>query len=123
MPHVLLKGTVTFEKFQQSFENNTFKVNDWVLKFQNCYLSYQCNTLLIDTVAIRSGFAQSYYLLVEQKKNQVTVRIDPHTNVEKNEGVKRSVVRVAEEVITQFPGLIFDKTNINSEYLPSSFGG
>lgn len=122
MPHVLLKGTVTFEEFQQSFKSSSHKMNDWVLKFQNCYLSHQNNALLVDTVAIRSGFAQSFYILVEQKKDQITVRIDPHTNVEKNEGVKRSVVRIAEEVISHYSGLLYDKTNINSEYLPSSFG-
>lgn len=117
MPHVLLTGGAGLASFCSDFERKTVHVNDWIIKFQNCFVSHDHKTIILDTIAVRSGFSQGFYLLIEQKHDQYTIRVDPHTNVEKNEGVKRAIASVAHNLLYKWLSLQFTRSNIDPDYL------
>lgn len=84
----------------------------WILKLLKAYLANDGRSILFESTAVRSGFSVNFYVLAEQKKESVTVRVDPRTNVEKNDGVKRAVALVGGLIANHTPGLQFDKTNL-----------
>ena len=65
----------------------------------------------------RSGFVQTFYALVEQKGDKLTLRIDPHTAVERNEGVKRTLCAIRDTILAGNPHLAFDKSNLPPDIL------
>ena len=119
MPHILFKGQCDFESVKNNFTKCTKMADDsWIVKYNTIYLSADGKQALIETASIRSGFIQTYYVMIEQKQEKVTIRVCPLTNVEKTFGVKRSIVYVANYVFEQCPDLVFDKSNLEKELLP-----
>lgn len=84
----------------------------WILKLQKAYLANDARSILFEATAVRSGFSVNFYVLAEQKKESVTIRVDPRTNVEKNDGVKRAIAIASEFIGANTPGLRFNKTNL-----------
>ncbi len=123
MPHVILRGTLDFSKFIRSFDTERLTENDWLIKFKNIFISKTCKQVLFESVSIRSGFVQNYYILTETKGEQITVRVDPHTNVEKNEGIKRCILFLAHSLLTFAPSktLFFERTNIDKELIKDNY--
>lgn len=117
MPHIILRGHADLAAVHGRFQPARCDSNGWIVKVQQCFLSATGRTLLLEGVAARSGFVQTFYVMAEQKDDRVTLRIDPHTNVEKNEGVKRSLVLVRDLLLTVTPGLVFENTNLPPDYL------
>jgi hypothetical protein len=117
LPHIIYKGTADLPAVQSQFNPVTRNENGWIVKMVHCYMSEDRNLLLFETLSVRSGFSQNYYTRAEQKGPQVTIRMDPHTNVEKNEGVKRSLLAVRDLVLAASPDLEFCKSNLGPELL------
>jgi hypothetical protein len=119
VPHIILRGHADLPAVHARFQPARCDANGWVIKVQQCFLSATGRTLLLEGVAARSGFVQTFYILAEQKDDRVTLRIDPHTNVEKNEGVKRSLLLVRDLLLAITPGLELENTNLPPELLAS----
>lgn len=119
MPHIILRGHADLAGVHSRFQAVRCDANGWIVKVQQCFLSATGRTLLLEGVAARSGFVQTFYILAEQKDDRVTLRIDPHTNVEKNEGVKRSLVLVRDLLLAITPSLELDNTNLHPDLLGS----
>lgn len=117
MPHIIYKGTADLAAAHAAFSPVTRNENDWIIKLMHAYLSEDRTALLFETVSVRSGFSQNYYARAEIKSGQITIRVDPRTNVEKNEGVKRGLVAIRDFLLSLEPGLVFDKTNLPDELL------
>jgi len=117
VPHIILGGHADLAAVHARFQPVRCDANGWIVKVQQCYLASTGRTLLLEGVAARSGFVQTFYILAEQKDDRVTLRIDPHTNVEKNEGVKRSLALVRHLLQAVTPGLVMENTNLPPDYL------
>lgn len=117
MPHIVLEGQADLAAVHTSFQPASVQVNGWLVKFQQCFLASTGKTLMFQTVATRSGFVQSFYILAENKNDQLSLRIDPHTNVEKNEGVKRSLAVAMGLIAASGHGAKILKTNLPAEFL------
>ncbi len=117
MPHIIYKGEGNLAGFHAGFSPVKTDSNGWILKLNQVFITPNGRTLIVECTAVRSGFVQAFYALVEQKGTQVTLRVDPHTSVERNEGVKRALVLVGERLVAVSPGLTFDKTNLTRELL------
>ena len=122
MPHLVYKGTADLPAVAATFKPAKTESNGWILRIPQMYLAAFGRALLVECTAVRSGFVQTFYALVEQKGESLTIRVDPHTVVERNEGVKRALLAVRDLVTAVNPGLAFDKSNLESELLnPGTF--
>lgn len=117
VPHIIFRGKADLAGVFEHFQSSRRDVNGWILKALQAYLSQNQRILLFECTSVRSGFSQNYYVRAEQKGEAVTIRVDPNTNVEKNEGVKRSLVMVRDMVLPFSPQLVMEKTNLPAEFL------
>jgi len=90
---------------------------EWISKLTDCFLSTNGREVLVAATAVCRGVTHNFYVRVDQKQDQITVRIEPRTNVEKNDGVKWAVAMVALWMKTVWPELIIDKSNLPPEML------
>jgi hypothetical protein len=122
MPHLVYKGTADLAAVCAGFAPLKTEANGWIIKLPQAYLAANGRTLLAECTAVRSGFAQTFYALAEQKGESLTIRVDPHTAVERNEGVKRSLLVVRDLIVEKNPHLVLDRSNLDPELLnPGSF--
>lgn len=119
MPHIIYKGIADLRAAHSSFEAMKDDSNGWIIRLNQLFLSSNGETLLFDCTAVRSGFAQGFYALAEQKADRVTLRIDPHTSVARNEGVKRTLLVIRDYLLRTSPNLEFEKSNLPPEILSS----
>lgn len=117
MPHIIYRGKAALEEVHARFAPAKREDNGWILKLTLCLISHDRRILAFETVAVRSGFSQNFYLRAEQKGDSVTLRVDPHTNVEKNEGVHRALLMVRDLVLQISPDLVFEKSNLRQDLL------
>lgn len=118
MPHAILKGAADFPHFASQFQPSQVTEQGWILKLRGCYVASDARNLLFDCTAVRSGFSQDFYIRAEQKKDAVTVRVDPYMRIERNEGVQRCVLLIAAQLLSQqSPRLAFEKSNLPPEIL------
>ena len=112
MPHIIYIGTADLIAVHRDFQPITRSEEGWIIKLLKAYLANDSRSVLFESTAVRSGFSVNFYVLAEQKKESVTVRVDARTNVEKNDGVKRAVAIAGELVARANPALKYDKTNL-----------
>ena len=103
----------------QTFQQVTGKSNGWILKLNRIYISADSRALMIECTAVRSGFAQDFYLRVDQRDTQLTVRVDPLMRIERNEGVQRCIVLVARLIREKSSDIVLLKTNLPAEIAES----
>lgn len=115
MPHVILRGTCSLEDVWRQFRPLTTSVGGWITKLTDCYLGVSHGGLLVEATAVYRGVTHNFYVRVDGKSDQITVRIEPRTNVEKNDGVKRAVALVANQLRVVAPVLSIEKTNLPPE--------
>lgn len=91
---------------------------DWIIKYQELFIEKQAERAIVPAIAVEEGHPQSYYirLTLDTKGNRLSVHLDPATDPIKTRGVKRSIAFMAESILSQFPHLQIDQSNL-SEYL------
>ena len=112
-----MKGEADLERVHGSFAPQSRSANGWILKLVECYRSHNARALLFECVSVRSGFSQNYFVRAERKSGGLSIRVDPRTNIEKNEGVKRILVLVRDAIVAVSPGLVLETTNLPEELL------
>ena len=119
MPHIVLEGQPDFAHVQSEFQPMTGKSNGWILKLNRAFLSADGRAMLFDCTAVRSGFAQDFYLRADQRDSQTTVRVDPLMRIERNEGVHRCIVMAALLIRAGNQDIRLAKTNLPAEIAES----
>lgn len=117
MPHIIYKGIADLRGIHAGFQPAKTESNGWIIRLTQAYLAANGQTIIMESTAVRSGFVQTFYALVEQKGDKLTLRIDPHTAVERNEGVKRTLTTIRDLLLAANPHLVFDKSNLPPEIL------
>jgi hypothetical protein len=107
-----MRGTADLAVALRDFEPMTVREGGWISKCTGAFLSKDGRTLLAECVAIWQGVTHNYFVRVEQKSDQVTIRIDSRTNVEKNDGVKLGIVLLAGLLRRSSPHLVLEKSNL-----------
>jgi len=119
LPHVVLEGRPNLPHVHQTFQQVAAKSNGWILKLNRIYISADSRALMIECTAVRSGFAQDFYLRADQRDTQLTVRVDPLMRIERNEGVQRCIVLVARLIRQKGSDIVLLKTNLPAEIAES----
>ena len=126
MPHVVLTNVYDFEIFYNNFkkdvlilkdENNKEKTNT-IIKFEEVLLNKNRNLILIKTVSIENtNTSQTYYIMINKKDTQITIRLDPLTDpMNKTDAVKISLAIIAKQYKKLDPSISIGKTNLE-QYL------
>ena len=77
MPHLVYKGTADLAAVCAAFKPGKTESGGWILRIPQIYLASYGRALLAECTAVRSGFVQTFYALVEQKGGSLTIRVDP----------------------------------------------
>ncbi len=117
MPHVVFTGHAELEPIWESFEPAVHREGDWLTKLTSCFLDSWKRVVLVEATVVCRGVTHNFYVRVDSKPEQVTVRVEPRTNVEKNLGVKLAVAMVAKLLRSASPQLSIEKTNLPQEAL------
>ena len=86
--------------------------NSTIIKYEDSFINKDRNLILIKTIVIETQQAQSFYILVMKKEQQITIRLDPLTDPKKTIAVKRSLAWIAKELLNKNKDLKVTKTNL-----------
>jgi hypothetical protein len=114
MPHVVLSGKYDFTRICIQFKKKINKIeNNTIIKYDDSFINSDNNLILIKTIVIENQKSQSFYILVMQKEQQLTIRLDPLTDPKKTNTVKKSLGLIAQDLLNNNKGLKVTKTNLN----------
>jgi hypothetical protein len=112
MPHVIIEGPASVERFYQDFVPIDIREQDIIMKVRNVYLNTTKTTALLDCVVVDDHTPNAFYILLSQKHDRITVRLDPLTDPEKTDGVKRLLAILSHTLKTQDPACRYGKHNL-----------
>ncbi len=117
MPHIVISGKYDFIDIYTTFEKKMNKIeSSTIIKYEDSFINKDKNLILIKTVVIENQQAQSFYIIVMKKEQQITIRLDPLTDPKKTNTVKRSLGLIAKELLIKNKDLKVTKTNL-SEFI------
>jgi hypothetical protein len=117
MPHVILAGKVDLCAIAKDFQPHVRNDCGWITKLTDYFVAAAGNSALFEALAVAQGVTHNFFVRVEQKGDEVSVRIDPRTNVEKNDGVKRAVAIASAVLRHHVPSLSVKRTNLPQDIL------
>ncbi|MBI1390739.1 MAG: hypothetical protein GC154_20095 [bacterium] len=114
MPHAVINGAFDLGGFSRNFQPIHEESDAWIIKADEIYVERLGARAILPVVVIEEGHPQSFYirLAAAESGDRTTIRLDPSTDPIKTAGVKRSVARVAEEILRTQPGLRLDRHNL-----------
>jgi hypothetical protein len=84
-----------------------------IVRIENFFINQHCDVILSKAIAIDQK-TQSFYIVVTNRENKITIRLDPITDPEKTDGVKIAIALMAKRIqeIEKISDLYVSKTNI-----------
>ena len=115
MPHIVLSGSILLSNAFERMEKILFKdqKSNIIVRIENYFINQPGNTILAKTVAVDEK-PQSFYIMVMNREDKTTIRLDPQTDPEKTDGVKIALALMAKRIqeIEKAHNLYVSKTNI-----------
>ena len=120
MPHIVLSGaSISLSEILAHMQKILFKdqKSDMIVHIDNCFINQLVDIILVKAVAVDQK-PQSFYIMVMNKQDKITIRLDPTTDPEKTDGVKIALALIAKRIleIEKARNLYVSKTNIQ-EYV------
>ncbi len=112
MPHVIIEGPASVESFYQDFAPINIREQDTIMKIRDAYLSATKMTVLLDCLVVEDRTPNMFYMLLFQKDGRISVRLDPLTDPEKTDGVKRLLAIVGYKLKSQHHLCQYGKHNL-----------
>lgn len=112
MPHVIVEGPASVERFYQEFVPIDIQDGEALIKVREVYLGTDKNHALLNCIVIEDRIAHKFYAILAQKASGITVRLDPLTDPEKTDGVKRLLARIGHVLKSQDPVCRYGKHNL-----------
>ena len=115
MPHIVLSGSILLSNAFEHMEKILFKdqKSNIIVRIENYFINQPGNILLAKAVAVDQK-PQSFYIMVMNREDKTTIRLDPQTDPEKTDGVKIALALIAKRIqeIEKARNLYVSKTNI-----------
>lgn len=116
MPHVVIEGAPDPEEIWRAFEPIRERRGEEILKIDRAYLERDAAKVLLEALVVSAGFRQKFFLQVTRKQDRaVTVRLEPLTDPEKTDAVRRAVAVAARWVGSIAPGSRLTATNLGDD--------
>jgi hypothetical protein len=113
MPHVVIDEALDLGAACQALRFEALRNGNQILKVVDVYLNRPRHTALVDCIVVEEGRSQSFFVQLNQKDRQITVRLLPATDPEKTAGVKQVIALIARQLHESIPGSRFGKTNLD----------
>ena len=117
MPHVVIENAPDLAEVVRGLAPFAERKDQQILRLADLYLNRGGRAALLECVVIDTGVALSFFVLLAQRENQITVRLYPLTDPEKTDGVKRLLALIAVRIRELVPASRFGKTNLQA-FLP-----
>jgi hypothetical protein len=126
VPHIVLSGgSISLSKIFAHMQKIIYKdqKSQIIVRIENCFIDQPGNIILVKAVAVVDQKPQSFYVMVMNKEDKITIRLDPMTDPEKTDGVKIALALIAKciQEIEKLRNLYVTKTNIQ-EYITKLSG-
>ena len=112
MPHVVLTGAIMLRDVFEKLDSFIIRDEKKILKTSDKYINSNENSILVEAMAIEDNNKASFLVLLSRREDGLVIRIYPDSNVEKTEGVKRILAKIAKQLLEKFPSLRIGKTNL-----------
>lgn len=115
MPHIVLSGSILLGNTFKQMNKILFKdqKSNVIVRIENFFINQRCDIMLSKAIAIDQK-TQSFYIVVMNRENKITIRLDPITDPEKTDGIKIALALMAKKIqdIEKIADLYVSKTNI-----------
>ena len=113
MPHVIIEGPASLERFFRSFEPVNIREDNAIMKVKDAFLNFNKMKALLECIVVEDQIPQTFYMALSQKKSgQVSVHLDQLTDPEKNKGVRRLLAIIAYKLKSQDATCRYAKHNL-----------
>ncbi|MEM7167771.1 MAG: hypothetical protein AAF581_20135 [Planctomycetota bacterium] len=114
MPHVIIADPPPLQQFYDSYEVWVEKRSDGsVLQTRGAFLRDDRMAVLVECITVEIGPPVHFFVVVETKRKQITVRCYPHPSPPRTESVKTLIGVVARKVLAL--GGKIERTNLDLE--------
>lgn len=115
MPHIVLSGSISLSNVFEHMYKILFKdqKSNIIVRIENYFINQPGDMILAKAVTVDQKL-QSFYIMVMNKEDKTTIRLDPITDPEKTDGVKIALALMAKRIqeIEKVHNLYVSKTNI-----------
>jgi endo-1,4-beta-mannosidase len=80
------------------------------------YLESQKKSILIESLSVQGNKTTNFLAMISGREDRVVVRLYPKVEVEKTDGVKKTIGELAKQLLETFPDFKLKETNLR-EYL------
>ena len=112
MPHVVLTGEIMLRDVFEKMDSFIIRDEKKILKTSDKYINSDENSILVEAMAIEDNNKATFLVLLSRREDGLVIRIYPDSNVEKTEGVKKILAKIAKQLLEKFPSLRIGKTNL-----------
>jgi len=112
IPHVVIEGNIETKNIFSELEPLFIKEEGTIIRSTNSFISSDGSLILVETIVIESGSKNQFFAIINQRDDGIVVRIYPGTDVEKTNGVKRSLAEIGKQILSKFQGTKIGKTNL-----------
>jgi hypothetical protein len=115
VPHIVLSGSISLSEVFENMYELLFKdqKSNIIVRIEKYFINQPGNMILAKADAVDQK-PQSLYIMVTNKEDKTTIRLDPITDPEKTDGVKIALALMAKRIqeIEKAHNLYVSKTNI-----------
>jgi len=99
LPHIVLSGNILLGNTFKQMNKILFKdqKSNVIVRIENFFINQRSDIMLSKAVAIDQK-TQSFYIMVMNRENKITIRLDPITDPEKTDGVKIALALMAKRI-------------------------
>jgi hypothetical protein len=115
VPHIVLSDSIPLSNVFEHMYKILFKdqKSNIIVRIEKYFINQPGDMILAKAVAVDQK-PQSFYIMVTNKEDKTTIRLDPITDPEKTDGVKIALALMAKRIqeIEKAHNLYVSKTNI-----------
>jgi hypothetical protein len=115
VPHIVLSGSILLSNAFEHMHKILFKdqKSNIIVRIETYFINQPGDIILAKAVAVDQK-PQSFYIMVMNREDKITIRLDPTTDPEKTDGVKIALALMAKRIqeIEKAHNLYVSKTNI-----------
>jgi len=112
LPHVVLTGDITLRDVFEKIEAFVVREDKNILKISDKFINQDETSILVESFAIEDKNKANFLVLLSKREDGLVVRLYPQVDVEKTDGVKKILAKIADNLIAVFPSLKVGKTNL-----------
>ena len=116
MPHLILSGELAWERAEKGLGSSVHRFGRAVLKIETCWRRADRRALLVEGVVVEHSRPLHPVAVVAERGDGISIRLWPHSVVERTPAVQRWLAVVAAELQRLGAGPV-SATNIAAELL------